>query len=129
MALILADTDVLIDYLAGTQPVADEKATYIQSDQLATSAVSCFELLVGAREGKRGDAVRRLVRRIPVVAVDRQAAVEAAQVRRQLAERGFTIGMADSLIAGTAIACDFPLVTRNRKHFERIENLRLLPGS
>lgn len=64
--MILADTDVLIDYLAGTQPIRDEVRTYIQSDRLLTSAITCFELLSGAREGKRGDAVRRLIAAIPI---------------------------------------------------------------
>jgi predicted nucleic acid-binding protein len=35
--------------------------------------------------------------------------------------------MADSLIAGIALVNDLSLLTRNRKHFERIEGLRLLP--
>jgi toxin FitB len=127
--LILADTDVLIDYLAGVQPIAGEIASYIQSDGLLTTAINCFELLSGAREGKRGDAVRRLVHLIPILAVDRQAALEAARVCKQLAESGLSIGMADSLIAGTALASNLPLITRNRKHFERIEDLQLVPLS
>jgi hypothetical protein len=56
---------VLIDYLAGVQPIAGEIASYIQSDGLLTTAINCFELLSGAQEGKRGDAVRRLVHLIP----------------------------------------------------------------
>jgi tRNA(fMet)-specific endonuclease VapC len=124
--LILADTDVLIDYLAGVQPIAGEIASYIESGLLFTSAINCFELLSGAREGKRGDPVRHFVRSIPVLAIDRQAAVEAAKVRRQLAGLGLTIPAADSLIAGTAIVNDLPLLTRNRKHFQRIANLRLV---
>lgn len=125
--MILADTDVLIDYLAGTQPVADQVQAYAQSDVLQTSAITCFELLSGAREGKRGDRVRRLVAAIPVLSLDRQAAARAAVARQQLARSGFSIGMADSLIAGIALENNLPLLTRNRKHFEHIEGLRLLP--
>jgi tRNA(fMet)-specific endonuclease VapC len=126
--LIIADTDVLIDYLAGTQPVADQVRAYAESDSLQTSAITCFELLSGARDGKRGDRVRRLVAAIPVLPLDREAATRAAAVRQRLARSGVSIGMADSLIAGIALVNSLPLLTRNRKHFEHIEGLSLIPG-
>jgi tRNA(fMet)-specific endonuclease VapC len=124
--LILADTDVLIDYLMGTQPMASQVLEYSESDTLQTSAITCFELLSGAKEGKRGDKVRHLVATIPVLPLDREAATRAAAVRQQLTRSGFSIGMADSLIAGIALANGLPLLTRNRKHFEHVEGLRVL---
>ncbi|MGO9649299.1 MAG: type II toxin-antitoxin system VapC family toxin [Terriglobales bacterium] len=127
--MILADTDVLIDYLAGTHPVAERVKSYVESDSLQTTAVSCFELLSGAGENRRGDDVRRLIAAIPVLALDREAATQAAIVRQQLSRNGFSIGMGDSLIAGIALANDLPLLTRNRKHFEHIEGLSLIPLS
>jgi tRNA(fMet)-specific endonuclease VapC len=125
--LIIADTDVLIDYLAGTQPTAAQVLPYAESDSLQTSAITCFELLSGARYGKRGDTVRRLVGAIPVLPLDREAAAMAAEVRQRLARGGISIGMADSLIAGIALVSKLPLLTRNRKHFENVEGLRLVP--
>jgi tRNA(fMet)-specific endonuclease VapC len=123
---MIADTDVLIDYLAGAQPTADQVRGYAESDALQTSAITCFELLSGAREGKRGDRVRRLMAAIPVLPLDREAAARAAAVRQQLARSGVSIGMADSLIAGIALVNGLPMMTRNRKHFENVEGLRLL---
>ena len=54
LAVILADTDVLIDFLVGVQPVKNQIADYIKAEQLQTTAVTCFELLSGADESKRG---------------------------------------------------------------------------
>jgi len=125
--LILADTDVLIDYLAGTQPTANQVMAYAESDSLQTSAVTCFELLSGARDGKLGNRVRRLVATIPVLPLDREASTRAADVRQRLARSGVSIGMADSLIAGIALVNNLPVLTRNRKHFENVEGLRLVP--
>lgn len=124
--MILADTDVLIDFLAGAEPAASWVAGYAEADQLQTSAISCFELLSGARPGKRGERVRRLVSVIPVLPLDRAAGECAAQVRQQLQREGCPIGMGDSLIAGIALANGLPLLTRNRKHFDRLQQLRLL---
>lgn len=125
--MILADTDVLIDYLLGVQPAEDQMRRYIQSDNLQTSAVSCFELLSGAREGRRGQRAREFVEAVPVLPLDRESAALAASVRRYLEASGFSIAMADSLIAGIALANDLPLLTRNRKHFENVKGLSLIP--
>lgn len=126
MALILADTDVLIDFLAGFQPVMGQIAEYAQAGRLQTSAVTCFELLSGAGEGKRGEALRQFLSVLEVLPLDRQAAEQAARVRRELNSIGQPIGMGDSLIAGIALAHGLPLFTRNRKHFSRVPGLSLI---
>lgn len=127
--MILADTDVLIDYLTDAEPVASQVDAYVDGDSLQTSAVTCFELLSGAQENERGDATRRLLAAVAVLPLDREAATRAAAVRQQMARSGYSIPMADSLIAGIALANNLPLLTRNQKHFERIENLSLIPLS
>ena len=124
--MIAADTDVLIDFLSGVEPVAAQVAGYVATDQLQTTAVTCFELLSGAAEGKRGDAIRRLVAALPVLPLDRDAAERSAAVRRELDRTGQTIGMGDSLIAGIALTHGVRLFTRNRKHSERVANLKLI---
>lgn len=124
--MILADTDVLIDYLSGAQPVADRVAEFVLADRLWTTAITCFELLSGAEDGKRGDRVRELVDALFVLPLDLPAARQAADVRRSLERAGRTIGMADSLIAGTALLHKLPLFTRNRNHFERVPGLSLV---
>jgi tRNA(fMet)-specific endonuclease VapC len=126
LAVILADTDVLIDYLAGREPAAGRVAGYAADDRLQTTAVNAFELLSGAGAGKSGDAIRSLLAAIPVLTLDREAAGRAATVRRDLDREGRAIGMGDSLIAGIALCQRMPLLTGNRKHFERVAGLELL---
>jgi tRNA(fMet)-specific endonuclease VapC len=124
--MILADTDVLIDYLAGVSPVREQVARLISSEALQTTAISCFEILSGADEGKRRDAARALVALIASLPLDFAAAERAAGVRRALDRAGQSIGMADSLIAGIALTHSRTLFTRNRSHFERVAGLELL---
>ncbi len=76
--------------------------------------------------GKRGDTIRHLLAAIPILPLDREAAELAAKVRRELERQGQSIGMGDSLIAGIALAAGLPLLTRNRKHFDRIPRLSLI---
>jgi tRNA(fMet)-specific endonuclease VapC len=124
--LILADIDVLIDYLAGVEPTTSQIRGYIEADWLQTSAVTYFELLSGVRPGKRGDAIRTLLDAVAVLPLDRVAANRAAQVRRELDRAGQPIGLGDCLIAGIALAYGLSLFTRNRKHFDRVPNLSLI---
>ena len=124
--MILADTDVLIDYLSGAQPIRSQMEDFIEREQIKTTAISCFELLSGAREGKRGDAARRLLNCLEVLPLDRASAACAAVVRRKLDQTGQSIGMADSLIAGIALEHGLALFTRNRSHFERVDDLKLV---
>jgi tRNA(fMet)-specific endonuclease VapC len=123
--LILADTDVLIDYLAGKGNVEQVADTAVRG-ALAITAITCFELLSGAGDDKRGDAVRRLMAFLEVIPLDREGAEAASRVRRKLERKGEGIGMADSLIAGIALARGLSLWTRNHKHFGKVEKLKLM---
>lgn len=124
--MILADTDVIIDYLAGVEPVASRMKAYIEQEQIGTTVITCFELLAGARESERGQAARQLVASLTALPLDLACAARAASVRQHLERAGQTIGMGDSLIAGIALSNDATLWTRNRKHFGRVDGLRLL---
>jgi tRNA(fMet)-specific endonuclease VapC len=50
-----------------------------------------------------------------------------ARMRLDLRRSGQLIGDLDTLIAATAYVADARLVTRNRKHFERIPGVTLAP--
>ncbi len=123
--MIVAGTDVLIDFLAGREPAASRVATELESRAFGTTAVSRFELLAGARDRTAENLVRRLLDSLTTLPLDRESADHAARVRRALEQRGQPIGMADSLIAGIVLSNDGTLLTRNRKHFERVDALKL----
>jgi predicted nucleic acid-binding protein len=125
MAVIVADTDVLIDFLAGRKPGAERVAAELESGRLRTTTITRFELLSGARDSRQETAIRSLLAAVPALPLDEQAADRAALVRRSLERAGETIGMADSLIAGIVISRNGTLLTRNRRHFERVRGLLL----
>lgn len=102
--MIVADTDVLIDYLEGRSPGAEAVSLALRQDQLQTTTLSCFELLVGVRSNRQLEKVLALLDSIPVLVLDFDAARKAAELHRQLERSGITIGMGDSLIAGIVLA-------------------------
>ncbi len=123
--MIIADSDVLIDTLRGQEPIASLVAGLIESRTLATTAISCFELMSGAAKISEAEWVDRLLRPIEIFEVDENASRAAAKIRRELEAAGKSIGMADYLIAGICLSRQTPLLTRNRKHFSRVPDLLL----
>lgn len=121
----LADSDVLIDMLRGHEPSASAVRAAIDDGTLATTAVTAFELLSGARTLEQVRLMSELLALLPIVGLDDRASEAAAAARRELERRGETIGMADYLIAGICLSRSATLVTRNRRHFERVPGLRL----
>ena len=123
--MIVADTDVLIDFLGGHEPAAARIALELERGDLRTTAITRFELLSGARGSKQEEKILELLGVVGTLPLDAAAADRAASVRRALDGKGTGIGMADSLIAGIVLLADGILLTRNRDHFKRVDGLHL----
>lgn len=126
--MILADTDVLIDFLRG-RGAADRVALELKTGGLHTTVVSAFELVAGARAEREQRAVETLLAALTVLPLELGGAQRAGTIRRELDSQGTAIGMADSLIAGICLERGATLLTRNAKHFERVPGLALSRSS
>jgi predicted nucleic acid-binding protein len=82
-------------------------------------------VLAGAHE-RDMDEWRRVFEDVDVLAFDDSTIMTARDIHRQLKRENKLIDLGDILIAATAITHDLPLATFNRKHFERIRDLRLV---
>lgn len=123
MALTVADTDVLIDALRGREPSASRARAGLIDGSLHTTSVNAFELLSGARSPDERDAVDRLLGAMSILPLDATAAEHAAACRRGLEAAGRTIGMGDQLIVGICLGRAATLLTRDRRHLDRVEGL------
>jgi tRNA(fMet)-specific endonuclease VapC len=123
--MTVADSDVLIDYLRGRGDAAARIARELESRSLATTSITAFELRSGVRSPRQAKAVDALLDAMTILPFGPDEARFAAELRRQIEGKGQPIGMADYMIAGTCVATDGVLLTRNRKHFARVPGLRL----
>lgn len=123
--MIVADTDILIDTLNGYEPSASRVSEAIEAGILTTTAVTVFELMSGAKSKRAAAAVEALLGAMRVLVFDSQAGHQAAKFRRRLEREGRKIGLADYLIAGICHTHSATLWTRNTRHFDRIEELRV----
>ena len=111
MADLLVDTDVFIDHLRGARELKPGR------HRIHYSVITRCELLSGAVGSV---LVQRLLDPFRELTVDRDVAERAGRIRRETG-----IATPDALIAATAIEYHLALVTRNRRHFEPVKQLRM----
>ena len=127
--MMIADSDVLIDFLRGRGDWARRIAVELETRSFGTTAITAFEIRSGARTARQKKAVDTLLDAMTILPFGPEDARIAAEIRQQVESRGQPIGMADYMIAAVCIAAGGVLLTRNRKHFERVEGLRLGGGA
>lgn len=99
------------------------------------SAITASELLVGvhradtqARRLKRTAFVEAILLRVPVLDFTLEAARIHAELYAQLTTQGNIIGAHDLIIAATALAHDYTLITNNHTEFRRVPGLKIESG-
>jgi predicted nucleic acid-binding protein len=104
-----------------------------EEESLAVSAITCSELLHGvyraateAQRSRREAFVESLLARIPVVPFDTIAARIHARLSAQAATSGVQLGTHDLIIAATAMAMNFGVITRDTRSFPRIPGLEVV---
>jgi predicted nucleic acid-binding protein len=127
---VILDTTVLGDILRGNEAVSSVRDHIDGPTVPRVSAVTIMELVEGAEHGDRTEAERTAIRSIVTdleeVPFDGSSAVVAGEISAALLAAGERIDPADVMIAATARSNDLPVVTRNGKHFRRIDGLELV---
>lgn len=128
MNKILLDTDIYSEVLKGVNPVvARRAATYRRTRGVLTfSVVTLMEIVRGfqrARSDRRLQTFLTIAAQDEILPFDPNAAELAGRIAGDLERRGQPIGVADPMIAATAITNGMKLATGNTEHFERVRRL------
>jgi tRNA(fMet)-specific endonuclease VapC len=122
------DSDWLIDGLQGI-PSAITALESLKESGLGISIVSFGEIYEGAfgfpDPTIHLQELRTFVSGLAVLPLDDAIMETFGRTRASLRRRGLLIPYLDLLIAATALAYDLTLLTRNRRHFQRIPDLKL----
>ncbi len=118
---LLLDTDILIDYLRNRP----EAVTYLDSldEDLEISVITAAELYAGVREGAERAKLDTFLLAFVVIPLDSAIAVRGGLLRRDYG-KSHGMGLADALIAATALVRQVQLVSLNRKHFPMLPDIR-----
>ncbi len=120
------DTNTLIYFFKGMHGV-DRRLLATPPSAVAIPCVVLYELEVGIAKSKtprkRRAQLDELLRVTRLVPFDQAAAETSARIRATLEAAGTPIGPMDTLIAGTALAANAVLVSRNMSEFNRVPGL------
>ena len=104
--MIVADSDVLIDFLRGRGDGARRVAIELETRSFATTAITAFEIRSGARTARQRKSVDTLPEAMTVLPFGPEEARIAAEIRQQIESEGQPIGMADYMVAAACIAAE-----------------------
>ena len=127
---MILDTSFLIDVQNGVD-AATEKAREIESNGRPRRVphVVLYELHIGVGKGVQSDENREriesVVSSLPLEPTTPSIARRAGRIEGELQADGEAIGAVDTLVAGTALEYDEPVVTADVDGFERVPGLRI----
>lgn len=123
----LLDTNTLIAILNDRRSKPSKRLRRHEPADVVTSSIVIHELYFGAfKSGRPVDNVARLDQlQIQTLALDREDARSAGEIRAVLKKAGTPIGPYDILIAGQARARGLVLVTNNAREFSRVGDLQI----
>ena len=116
MADILLDSDVIIAWLRGYQPVADTVLHLLESGHsLLWTPVSIAEIFAGARksESSRLETLFQILETLPISGTIGKKAGHYLQKY----SRSHSLELGDALIAASASVSNLSLWTINKKHY------------
>ncbi len=122
----ILDTDIFSEFLRGRNAVVAGRAGYYQRvhGHFTISAITLMEVCSGwQRRGQqaRSAAVLQYISTWEVLTVDADVASLAGHIDGDLIRIGQPIGIADALIAATALHHGLVLTTGNTTHYQRLQ--------
>ncbi len=119
---ICLDTDICIEVLK-ENPLYKELFDKFPSSDIFISSMTLFELFL--RDFNLVD-VEKFARYFTILVFDDSCAIKGSEIARDLKKKGKIIDFRDIFIAATCVVNNCAFLTLNRKHFENINELKLL---
>ncbi|MBN1190231.1 MAG: type II toxin-antitoxin system VapC family toxin [Dehalococcoidales bacterium] len=122
----LIDTDIAIDFLRQRKYALELLETWAEDGLLAISTLTYLEIYQGMKAGEER-ATNAFLDGLISFAVDIPIARRAGTLLGELRSKGRTIGVADAIIAATALQSGTPLLTNNIEHYP-FPDLKVIRG-
>jgi predicted nucleic acid-binding protein len=110
------DSDVAIDFLRRRDYARELLEHWAAEGLLAISAMTQLEIYYGMKPGEQ-EATDAFLDGLVSISVDVAVARRAGTLLRGLRSQGVTVGIADAIIASTALELGAPLLTNNVRHY------------
>lgn len=122
---MVIDTNIFIDHLRAKNKLTTQLARLSDDTELFISAVSLYELHMGATTPEKENDIRLITEDLSVLPFNDLIAAEAAKIYHELKSGNKLIEFRDIFIAATCVIHKLPLVNLNKQHFTRIKGLEI----
>ena len=125
----ILDTDWVIDYFNDTEPTSS-KIEELRNEGMGVSIISLAELYEGILNSRDPESSEKkllgFMSEVSIIGIDEGICRIFGDLRGKLRKKRLLIGDFDIIIASTALYYEITLCTNNRKHYDRIEGLKML---
>lgn len=125
----LLDTDWVINYLRGNHQVV-ERFNQLLPQGIGISIISIAELYEGIADTEyqqeKEQEIKNFLGYVDIIPLDEPVCRVFARERKRLRAQGKLIADFDLLIGSTAICHQLTLLTNNRRHFQRLQELDII---
>ncbi|MGN6601569.1 MAG: type II toxin-antitoxin system VapC family toxin [Ginsengibacter sp.] len=124
--IVLADTSILIDLFRKTEKANSRFVQLaLEGYEFQISAITEYEVYSGATADQL-PFWDKLLHKVKVLPFDKDVVKMAVSINSILKQKRKQIDLADLFIAATALANNLSFATLNKKHFERIDELKII---
>ena len=130
--MVCLDSSVIIDILRGKTSVeAIEHKFDSINEEIFIPSPTIIELVRGLhlrhsikniKEGEE-DKINEFLSSFPILNLDKESAIKTGEIESDLINNGQVIDLEDVMIGAIALYNNETLLTRNKKHFEKIKGL------
>ena len=119
---ILVDTSVLIDLQRGEKTTIDFFDKY--KDKIVISRITACEFIYGAQNKKEKEINKKFMEKLDIAEINETVSKYTFSLLDKYG-LGIKLGVADTLIAASAIVYKLHLWTLNKRHFRRFKELKI----
>ena len=128
--MIFLDTNIISYYFNANTKIKERILEIIDNDEnICTTVINIYEILKGLRwknNEKKEKQFKEFLEDITIFSIDNDAIDIASDLYSNLRKNGKSPGDADILIAAIVIRNEGTLVSNNIKHYEDINQLKLI---
>jgi tRNA(fMet)-specific endonuclease VapC len=127
---MIVDSDIIIDYLRGKDKASKLIKKHQEKHSVETTDINVFELYHGAYKSEKTNRnlsnLKGFLNRIRVHSTSEDSMELAGKIAAELEDSGEKIGAKDILISSVAMLENQPVLTYNKKHFKKVDDIELI---
>ena len=130
--MVCLDSSIVIDILRGKESVkAIENKFDSSNEEIFIPSPVIIELIRGIylkdaiRNIKEKEEINNFLYSFVVLDLNKESAIKAGEIEAELRNAGEMIDLEDIMIGAITLQNNETLITRNKKHFEKIRGLKI----